>query len=156
MQLTRALVSAVGTQRRNRSVFSDRNGAAIAVDRRRRGVDDGDFTAVPQTPRLIQNVEGAGEVDLVRVQPLAVRTHDRGNCGQVETGINALESLFDSRRIGYVPVQKLDLPRQVLSVSARQIIGNAYQVPLPQKRVDHVGAQKASTTRPELADQPRT
>jgi hypothetical protein len=45
----------------------------------------------------------------------------------VKTGIDAIESLFDSRRIGDASAQKFDLPRQVLSVSARQVIEHAYQ-----------------------------
>ena len=114
------------------------------------------FPAGPQPARLIQNVERAGEVDFVRAQPLAVGTHDRNNCGQVKAGVDALESLFDCRRIGDVPVQKLDLQWQVLSMSARQIIENAYQVSLLQQRVDEVRAQEASTAGHEKAGHPRS
>jgi hypothetical protein len=74
----------------------------------------------------------------------------------VKTGIDAIESLFDCRRIGDASVQKFNLPRQVLSVSARQIIENAYQVSLPLQRVDQVGPQKASTAGHEKAGHPRS
>jgi hypothetical protein len=74
----------------------------------------------------------------------------------MKAGIDALECLFDSRRIGNIPVQKFDLPRQVLAVSARQIIENANPVSLPQQRVDEVRAHEASTAGHEKAGHPRS
>ena len=53
-------------------------------------------------------------------------------------------------------MQKFDLPRQVLSVSTRQIIENAHSVSLPQQRVDEVRAHEASTAGHEKAGHPRS
>jgi len=74
----------------------------------------------------------------------------------MKAGIDALECLFDSHRISDIPMQKFDLPRQVLSVSTRQIIENAHSVSLPQQRVDEVRAHEASTAGHEKAGHPKS
>ena len=53
-------------------------------------------------------------------------------------------------------MQKFDLPRQVLSVSTRQIIENAHSVSLPRQRVGEVRAHEASTAGHEIAGHPRS
>jgi len=50
----------------------------------------------------------------------------------VKAGINPLERLFDSVRIGDIALYHLDLLRQVLPASARQIIDDPNCMPLCQ------------------------
>jgi hypothetical protein len=117
VKLARTLVGAIGAQWRRRAPFVNRNDVAIAVDSRRRGVDNGDFPTIPQPARLFENVYRTREIDLVRPPPLAAGTHNRCYRGQMKAGIYAIESLFDSSRIGDISVYELDLSREILTVS---------------------------------------
>jgi len=81
VKLASAFVGGVGAQRRDRALFADWNDSAVPVDRRRRGVDNGDFPAVPQPPGLIENVDRAGEIYLVRPQPFPIGALNRRNRG---------------------------------------------------------------------------
>jgi hypothetical protein len=74
----------------------------------------------------------------------------------VKTGVNALKCPFDRGWVGDIAAQKFDLPRQVPSMSTRQIIENAHQVSMPRQCVDEVRAQEASTARHEKAGHPRS
>lgn len=98
MQLACGLVCALRADRGHWSMFTDRNVSAVAIDRRRRSVNNRNCAAVSIAPRSIQNIERAGQIDLVCAQQVSVRSDHRGNCGQVEASIDPRESLFNGRR----------------------------------------------------------
>ena len=87
VQLAGCLVSAIRAEWGDWSVFAYRYCGTIPVHRRRRSVDDGNSAVAPG---LVKDVEGAGEIDLVRPLPIPVGKHDGGDRGEVKACIDAL------------------------------------------------------------------
>jgi hypothetical protein len=102
VKLASTFVRTIGAQWRRRMLLANKDHVAISVDSRRRGVDYGDYPTISQPTRLLENVDRTGEIDLVRPPPLAGGTHNRCYCGQMETGIYTIESLFDSSGVGNI------------------------------------------------------
>jgi hypothetical protein len=74
----------------------------------------------------------------------------------VKAGIDFIDSVLHCRRIGDIPEYELDLGRQVLAFSARQIIEYSYGMPLAQQRVYEMRAQEASTAGYEYMSHPKS
>src|SRR5262249_13559937 len=82
------LVDAIGAQWLRAVLLTNWNASAVAIDRRRRRVDDRYLAAVTQTARLIENIDRAGEVHLMRSPPLAVGPGNRSDSRQMKAAVD--------------------------------------------------------------------
>src|SRR5882724_11302113 len=103
VKLAGAFIGAIGAERRSRALLADRRDAAVTIDSGCRGENDRDFSAASQSACLIEDVDRAGEVHLMRAQPLAVGAHNGCDCCQMKAALDALERLLDSPRASDVP-----------------------------------------------------
>jgi hypothetical protein len=70
--------------------------------------------------------------------------------------IYAIESLFDSSGIGDISVYELDLAREILAVSAREVIEYSYCMSIVQQRIYQVRAHKPGAAGHEYASHPKS
>jgi hypothetical protein len=74
----------------------------------------------------------------------------------MKAGIYAIEGLFDSSRIGDISVFELDSAREILVLSAREVIKYSYRVPLEQQRIYQVRAHEPGAAGHEYASHPKS
>jgi hypothetical protein len=150
VQLASALIGAVSAQRVGRARLADRNFSAIAIDRGRRGIDDGDLS-MPPPACLIENIDRPREIDPMRASPLLVGTGNRRDRRQMKTTVDVIESRFDGGRIGDVGMQEFYVLRQVLTATAREIIEHPHPVASLQQHIDKMRAHEPGTAGHEKA-----
>jgi hypothetical protein len=70
VELASMLIGAIRTQRYCGAFLVDREATAIPIDGGSRGIDNGDLSMATRRSRLIENVDRAGEIDLMGAEPL--------------------------------------------------------------------------------------
>ena len=136
------LVRTVCAQRRHGAFLVDRCVTAIAIHRRSRGIDDRNLPPATGRSGLIEHVDRSGEIDLVGLQPLAVRPPDGRNRRQMKTAIHAAKRVIDSLRIGHVSLGEVGSPRKIPEEPTREIVKNPDCMTLFQQRLNQMRAKK--------------
>jgi hypothetical protein len=74
----------------------------------------------------------------------------------MKASIDALESLFDSRGIGDISADELDLVREILLLSTRKVIEYTHCVLLLEQRIYEVRPHESGTAGHEYASHPKS
>jgi len=151
VKLASMLIGAICAERRCRALLVDREAPAIAINRGGRGIDDRNLSTAPRRPRLIKNVDRAGQIDLMCAQPLSMGAGDRSNRGEMKATIDTLKRTLDSRRVGDIGFSQLDLLRQIIAVPAREIIEYSNRMAFIQQRMHQMRTDEPSAAGHEKA-----
>jgi hypothetical protein len=149
MQLTARLVRATGRKRPRRHVFAQGVLTLVAVDSCRRSEHNGSGRARPGAARGIENVDRAGQIDAVRLEPVSMTLDHRGNRGEMEAAVYVLDGAPQHNRIGDVSFDELDPAGQVFAFAMRKIVEHAHHVAARDQRFGKVRADEARASSDE-------
>ena len=143
VQLATIFVGAVGRERAFRCGLGDRQVGAVAIDRGGGGVDHGRWRS--QAAHLVEQRDGAGEVDAVDAHPILHPALDRGDGSKVKTAIDPGDGGLHGERVGDVAFDQLGVCRQVGAVAGGQVVEHADGVAvgdegMAKMRADEAGA----------------
>src|SRR5579871_801604 len=95
---------------------------------------------------MTQRVEyrdGASEVGAMGAKPVGDAALDRGNGGEVEAAVDAIDRLAHRDRFGDIAFDQLDLGWQIVAFASGEIVEDADAVALPEQRLAKVRADEA-------------
>ena len=72
----------------------------------------------------------------------------------MKAAVDTLERPSHGFRIGDIPSDELDLPRQVLAAPAREIVENPHRMPVNQQRLYQMRADEPGTAGDEVTSHP--